>query len=336
MASPKTIESCWLVFDAEKKGSENQCRGLAEALGVSEIVSKPVPKSSFLQFIPRPLWFFFLRFKKGILKDIGEEGVPDLIISSGTRGSVVGAFLKKKVQNTFLVNILNPRLYHGLFDLIVAPEHDRLTSPNVLEVSGGLHRVTPERLSREAASFKPRHKQFNSPIITVLLGGPGKGFLLEKDHFVTLGRQLSHLHRTRQASFLVSFSRRTPEDFKEEFSKATKGLPLEIYDPLHSKTPNPYFAYLGSADYIIVTPDSISMVAEACSTGKPVYISPLPSSVQKMPKKFRYFHQDLEKKGATKPFLGSLQNWEVVPLQGETARIAQEIQGRLRDSCKRL
>ncbi len=336
MTSPKIIESCWLVFDAEKKGSENQCRGLAEALGVVEIVSKPIPQSSFLHFIPRPLWFFFLRFKKGLLKEIEEEGVPDLIISSGTRGSVVGALLKKKVQNTFLVNILNPRLYHGLFDFIVAPEHDRLTYPNVLEVSGGLHRVTPERLSREAALFKSREKSAEGPVVTVLLGGPGKGFVLEKEHFITLGCQLAHLYRTRQARFLVSFSRRTPEDFKEEFLKATKGVPLEIYDPLHSKTPNPYFAYLGLADHIIVTADSISMVAEACSTGKPVYISPLPSNVQKMPKKFRYFHQALEEKGATKPFLGSLQNWDVVPLQGETARIAQEIQGRFRDRCKRL
>ena len=327
MTSLKNIESCWLVFDAEKKGSENQCRGLAEALGVSEIIAKPIPQAPFLRFIPRSLWFGFLRFQKGILSGI-QADVPDLIISSGTRGSVVGTFLKKKFQKTFLVNVLNPRLYHGLFDIIVAPEHDRLKYPNVLEVSGSLHRITPERLSQEAMAFKPHHKSFISPIITVLLGGPSKNFSLEKDHVTTLGRQLAHLHRARQASFLVSFSRRTPEAFKEEFLKATKGVPLEIYDPITSKQPNPYFAYLGLADHIIVTADSISMVAEVCSTGKPVYISPLPSSVSKMPKKFRHFHQALEAKGATKPFLGSLEKWDVVSLQGDTARIAHEIRER--------
>lgn len=329
MISPKNIESCWLVFDAEKKGSENQCRGLAEALGVTDIISKPIPCSFFLRFIPRPLWFLFLRFATGLLREIEEGIIPDLIISSGTRGSVVGAFLKKKSHKTFLVNILNPRLYHGLFDLIVAPEHDRLKYPNVLEVSGGLHRVTPERLSQEAASFKLQHKNLKGPLITVLLGGPSKSFALEVDHFVTLGRQLAHLHRARQAHFLISFSRRTPQDFKEAFLTATKSVPLEIYDPLESKTSNPYFAYLGLADHIIVTADSISMVTEACSTGKPVYIAPLPSNIKKMPKKFQHFHQDLEKKAATKPFLGSLEKWDVLSLQGETARIAQEIQRRL-------
>ena len=52
MTSPKNIDSCWLLFDAEKKGSENQCRGLAEALGVKKIISKPIPKAPFLRFIP--------------------------------------------------------------------------------------------------------------------------------------------------------------------------------------------------------------------------------------------------------------------------------------------
>lgn len=328
MTSPKNIESCWLVFDAEKKGSENQCRGLAEALGVKEIIAKPLPKASILRFIPRPLWFLFLRFNKGLLRSLEEGSVPSLVISSGTRGSVVGAFLKKKGNKTFLVNILNPRLYHGLFDIIVAPEHDRLKCPNLLEISGSLHRITPERLSQEAESFKSKHKNIKGPFITVLLGGPSKSFALEKGHFITLGRQLAHLHRTRQVHFLVSFSRRTPKNFKEEFLKATKGVPLEIYDPLKSKVSNPYFAYLGLADHIIVTADSISMVTEACSTGKPVYIAPLASSVKKVPKKFQYFHQVLEEKGATRSFLGSLEKGDVVSLQDDTARLAQEIKGR--------
>ena len=35
---------------------------------------------------------------------------------------------------------------------------------------------------------------------------------------------------------------------------------------------NPYFAILALADEIIVTADSISMIAEACATGKPTYL----------------------------------------------------------------
>ena len=40
---------------------------------------------------------------------------------------------------------------------------------------------------------------------------------------------------------------------------------------------NPYFGILGLADKFIVTADSISMLSEACATGKPVYMFDLGS-----------------------------------------------------------
>ena len=39
---------------------------------------------------------------------------------------------------------------------------------------------------------------------------------------------------------------------------------------------NPYRGYLALADAFVVTGDSESILAEACSTGKPVYVYPLP------------------------------------------------------------
>src|SRR5690606_38571034 len=34
--------------------------------------------------------------------------------------------------------------------------------------------------------------------------------------------------------------------------------------------PNPYAGFLGWADRLVVTPDSVNMLSEACATGKPV------------------------------------------------------------------
>jgi uncharacterized protein len=57
-----------------------------------------------------------------------------------------------------------------------------------------------------------------------------------------------------------------------------KGLGDSCY--LHEwqpeKSENPYVAYLASADLLIVTGESESMLADAAATGKPVYIYPLP------------------------------------------------------------
>lgn len=316
------VQTCWILFDAEKKGSENQCRGLAEALGIKDYSLKPIAKSIALNCMPRHFWFPFLNFQKGLLSDISYDDLPDLVISSGTRASVVAAFLKKNAsENIRVINILNPRLPHECFDLIITPEHDRLKGPNILTTLGSLHSITPETLNVNNTKYQ---KDSKSPIVSILLGGPSKSFTMDKNHFEVLGQQVAHLHRSQQARFLVSFSRRTPNDFKEVFLKITKRIPLEFYDPAQPKGANPYVSYLGLADHIIVSADSISMVAEACSTGKPVHIMRCP----KMPRKFKHFHKALEKNGSTKPFKGTLEKWDVVPLR-ETQRVAQEVHQRL-------
>ena len=325
------LKSCWLVFDAEKKGSENQCRGLAEALGFKGYLLKPISRSPFLKLIPRRFCFSFLRFKKGLLQNISEENLPDFIISSGTRASVVAAHIKKKTsEKVRVINILNPRLSHDFFDLIVTPEHDRLKGHNILETVGSLHGVTPERLSQEKRRFSGEIQSDKGPVVAILLGGPSKSFKMTKRVFETLGQQVAHLHRAHQSNtpgphFLVSFSRRTPVDFKEVFLKETKGVPLEVYDPLTYQKENPYFAYLALADHVIVSADSISMVAEACATGKPVQVV----GCSKMPRKFRQFHQALEDQKSTKPFKGSLEKWDVIRLE-ETARVAEKIKEKLK------
>lgn len=53
--------------------------------------------------------------------------------------------------------------------------------------------------------------------------------------------------------------------------------------------PNPYYAFLGLAEAILVTADSVNMVSEACGTGKPVHIIPLEGGSRK----FRRFSSSI-------------------------------------------
>ncbi len=52
----------------------------------------------------------------------------------------------------------------------------------------------------------------------------------------------------------------------------TVSCPAHVYRWSAGATDNPYFAFLGLADEVIVTGDSMSMLAEACATHKRVYI----------------------------------------------------------------
>ena len=316
------VKTCWLLFDAEKKGSENQCHGLGEALAFSSISTKPLPKSNFLRFIPRLFWPLFLRFKKGILLDISREKLPDFIISSGTRASAVAAFLKKKSPSKIqVVNILNPRLPPKYFDLIIAPEHDDLKGGNILNILGSLHAITAQKLQKIQENLPFQTRENDQITVAILLGGPSKSFHMTQDVFENLGRHIRSFHEENKVTFLVSVSRRTPLSFKDAFLKETKGISLKIYDPtsLHESS-NPYLEYLSLADYILVSADSISMVAEACSTGKPVYTV----GTENMPPKFQHFHKTLKDRHYTRPFVGQFDFWEALPLN-ETQRISKKV-----------
>ncbi|MDH5296031.1 MAG: mitochondrial fission ELM1 family protein, partial [Nitrospirota bacterium] len=77
-----------------------------------------------------------------------------------------------------------------------------------------------------------------------------------------------------------------------------------------NQSDNPYLAYLAGADVIIVTGESESMLAEAASLGKPVYIIPLPENPPtwkvRLSEKIiqRAQSQPLNKRGTARPQQG--------------------------------
>src|SRR5690606_23444178 len=73
---------------------------------------------------------------------------------------------------------------------------------------------------------------------------------------------------------------------------------------------NPYFGFLGQADHVIVSPDSISMVSEACATGRPVHVLPLAGGTAK----FHRFHAGMRAAGYTRPLGERLETWTYPPL----------------------
>ena len=75
-----------------------------------------------------------------------------------------------------------------------------------------------------------------------------------------------------EGSLLISSSRRTPKVFAEAFLAGIK-QPYHYHDPAASRS-NPYYAFLALSNSIVVTADSVSMMSEACSVGKPVYLFP--------------------------------------------------------------
>lgn len=324
-ALPSTLDlphGCWVLTDG-KVGMENQCLGLAEALGVAPVVKRVRVRFPWRYLTPH-LWLAPF----AALDPAGDRLAPpwpDLLIASG-RVTVALSRAIRRASNgrCFTVQIQNPTVGLDDFDVVVAPAHDRLRGANVLETRGGLHRATAERLAAARAAFAPRLAHLPHPRIAVLVGGNNKAYRFDAEAADRLGRQLAALARETGAGLMVTPSRRTGTDSARILRDRLAGLPAEIWD---GSGDNPYYAYLALADAIVATCDSVNMISEACSTGKPVHVVALegPGSA-----KFSRFHQALEADGLTRPFHGRIERWTYRPLDDMTV-LADAIRRRLAD-----
>ena len=89
---------------------------------------------------------------------------------------------------------------------------------------------------------------------------------------------------------------------------------------------NPYAGLLGWADQIVVTPDSVNLLSEACATRVPVCVL-LPDSARG---RMARFQRDLREQGRLLASLPALLDRGLIiePLR-ETGRIAGEVRQRL-------
>jgi mitochondrial fission protein ELM1 len=223
---------------------------------------------------------------------------------------------------TFVVQLQDPRAPARRFDLVAPPRHDKLEGDGVFPVIGSPHRVTEERLALARAAFAPQLSPLPTPRVAVLIGGRSKAFDLTEATAERLAGQLGDALDASSGSLMMTFSRRTPEAAKRLLSAALGGRPGLIWD---GEGENPYFAFLAAADFIVVTQDSVNMVAEAAATGKPIYIARVDGDQWRK----RNFHADLSRLGVARPFEGRLEPYVYEPLR-ETDRLAREVVRRLR------
>ncbi len=300
--------TCWVVTDG-KSGMENQCLGLAEALGLAPTVKRVKLRMPWRQLSP------FLRLGLGFAFSSEGDPIsppwPDLMIATG-RHSVPAPLLARQEsaktgKRTFTVQLQNPVIDPSRFDLVVVPRHDGISGPNVMTTKGALHRVTPAMLKREAEKLLPQITHLPQPRIAVLIGGTNAVYQLTPREMTPLVAQLKEIARVTGGSLLVTPSRRTGEANLALLQSGLSDIPSFIWD---GQGANPYYGMLGLADYILVTCDSVNMVSEACTAGKPVYVIDLPGGSDK----FRRFHQSIRDDGLARRFEGKLEQWSYLPL----------------------
>lgn len=209
---------------------------------------------------------------------------PALVISAGTRAAAVALWLRGRF-GCRIVHCMKPQaplrgwlsLRHQ-FDLLVLPEHDRLRrqTPNVLPVRGGPHRMSPARLERARADWAERLAHLPHPRVALLVGGPVARWFRSADlrpaaaH--NLARLVGRLALEGGGCVLASTSRRTGQEGTDALAAGLSRC-LHVLYRWGEPGENPYTGFLASADAIVVTADSVSMISEACAADVPVFIA---------------------------------------------------------------
>jgi len=305
----------WVVTPGHA-GMENQAVALAEAVGLPFAVKRVRPRPPWT-WLP-PGWWPAPLAALGADSDPIVPPWPRLMISCGRRAVPYALYVRRASGGaTMTVHIQNPQTRLDRFDLVIPPRHDHLRGNNVVETLGSLHRVTPARLADAADTFAASVADLPHPRVAVLIGGSNACYTLTPAIVERLAGELKDLGAGDGAGLMVTPSRRTGADNVATLIRALADAPARVY---RFEGENPYFGYLGLADAVIVTADSVNMVCEACATGKPVHVVPLDGGNAK----FNEFHARMREAGYTRPFRGRLENWSYDP-PDDTARAAEAV-----------
>jgi mitochondrial fission protein ELM1 len=193
---------------------------------------------------------------------------PRLVISAGRRAAPVALWLGRRGART--VHCMRPGFGAGRFDLLVVGRHDApAPAPNLMPILGATHRISPARLAAARAEWAELGA-LPGPRLALLVGGPVRGEGLD---MATAAALVPAARRHfPDATILATTSRRTGAGATARIAADLAGSPHRLFR-WGDAGPNPYAGFLAWADAVIVTADSVSMLSEACATGRPVLIA---------------------------------------------------------------
>lgn len=257
----------------------------------------------------------------------------DIIISCGSSTAPVNLLWAAENRAKSIV-IMNPgAIPLSRFDLAIVPRHDAVPdAPNVVRVSGAVAASPDRQLLDQAATrltqhprYRPAASSSRAPAIAVLIGGDTQAYRVTESFTEALLAQVLRACQRSNSDFLVTTSRRTSPaaarllSERLEAEKRCRMLLLAGRDALNGTLEG----MLGLAEIAVVTGESVSMISEACASGRCVIVVLLPQKSSRQTKHERFLRELAEE--------GHVQ---VVPVEQLEETILQVLAGKI--TFKRL
>jgi mitochondrial fission protein ELM1 len=236
---------------------------------------------------------------------------PDVIIGIGQRSASTSRWIKHQSGDHALnIRLGRPRTSLRHFDLVISTlQYGLAKSARTMLLTLPLTRADEPELSQTTIEWQDSFAQLPRPWTTVLIGGKNTRLRLDRAVMGDLVDSLSQYHAEHGGSLLLTTSPRTPRTAGDRLQELAAQKWREIPHFLFRWTPdisNPYKAMIAGADRVIVTNDTVSMVADAAAMAKPLSVYELPPKT------------GLKKAKFLRPFIRRFCNW--LALRQESGR----------------
>ena len=309
-----------LLLTQGMHGMISQVEGMAKALN-TEYSHKIVRLNFPWDLIPPK----FTPISKVVLKDktyINEEEISDLIISCGRKSVIPSIILKKKNPKIFTIHIQDPKVSLKNFDVIVSPEHDNLNGENVYSSRGAIHYITEAEIEKAKPYLI---KKINSQkVVSLILGGPNKYYSFDEAQLIQIFDKIKSNFVSAGYKVIVIPSMRTPKA-SIELAKKEMGSYGHVVNSVDKQA---YLSAYALANYIVVTCDSTSMISEAATSGKPIFIAHM--NAKRNNYRFKRFFDLFKKMGITRDLGEKIETWSYNK-HNEAERIATLINNKIKN-----
>lgn len=313
-----------LILNDSKPGHLNQSLGFVEALRQARRVGEE-DLSGFVEFVvlepeyrtgPRKkilqaAVFLFGKeapFRRRLLRAALTQKsyeelmtqAPDIVVSCGSRHAAVNLLAAGEnfARSAVILKPLEPLRF---FDAAIVPRHDKIAPTGNIFVT----ETAPSPIKREEVAAAGRRLMLELPAVSgcrgprvgLLVGGDVEGVVFDREIFEKVLQAVLRYRAEEKGVLLATTSRRTP-GWAEALLKIRlsdmAACPLLVIANEANRA-DIVAGILGSADRVVVSGESMSMVSEAVLSGKPVSVF-IPSANHSLKPRHRAFLEGLEKR----------------------------------------
>lgn len=237
-------------------------------------------RQSIPGMLRRPFAIFLDRFPNLDLADLlkhhfGVHSLPTsppcVIVSSGGKTAFFNVLIARHYgcPNIFLGD--HPPLAARNFSLVVTTQ-SAANCDSCLQWDYLATRITPEKTAKQGFNYRVANGLSNERLWTILIGGQSRSHRYHTADWQHLAKAMNHLSERLNIRWLIATSRRTgipaERTLKATLSPNTVADAAWWGDTQRKVIP----AYLGAAEMVVCTQDSLSMITESIASAKPTYV----------------------------------------------------------------